>query len=508
MGWGLISSFLVSMAMPNLLFLKGLTFYRFEIILSLAGMALVCYFYPKYVATKRSLSFLTGFSVTHFLMLFYWMPVPIHTFRDFPWVPSCIMGVFFFVLNSIPHILNSLFLRFLILKNLVKLVSIPSIALVFILVEDFIPQFLPLSWGHSLLRIKSTSFWASLGGLPLVSFLVYSWGLTLISEIKIKYKIFLSIFFLLIYNLPIFLDQQSPKLHQLQLTLVQPNISNQLKKRAEEVGTKRLRKEIEEKLIFHTGEDPKGLIVWPETAIPFYTFLKDLQEQKITPFNHVFLGKQDLLTGIFIKLHPDYNLVTNSAILLQNGKVQGRYDKGHLKPFAEYFPLPWFQPWAERLVGAPYNLRGGERVSSFSYQGFKFSTTICYEALKGPYWAELLNDNGSPEESSLVFNLANDNWFNQTSEPYLHYFMNQWRSLEFHIPIVRVANGGVSGIIYPDDLDFLKLPAFTETSLVTEVKFSKREKTPYQRWGLLPTILLAFLATLIAAILKKKVQVY
>ena len=66
---------------------------------------------------------------------------------------------------------------------------------------------------------------------------------------------------------------------------------------------------------------------------------------------------------------------------------------------------------------------------------------ICYEVL---FPGEVIDDANRP---AVLFNLTNDGWFGDTSGPRQHFHQTRVRAVEEGLPIVRVANNGISATI-------------------------------------------------------------
>jgi apolipoprotein N-acyltransferase len=69
-----------------------------------------------------------------------------------------------------------------------------------------------------------------------------------------------------------------------------------------------------------------------------------------------------------------------------------------------------------------------------------FSPSICYESI----FTDSVNRG---EKAELIVSVTNDAWLGKTSGPYQHFDALRFRALENHIPAVRVANSGLSGLI-------------------------------------------------------------
>jgi apolipoprotein N-acyltransferase len=127
-----------------------------------------------------------------------------------------------------------------------------------------------------------------------------------------------------------------------------------------------------------------------------------------------------------------------------SGKVVAAYDKAHLVPFGEYLP---FAPLMARL-GFSKLARGaagfaaGEGRRSLSLPGLPpFSPLICYEVI---FPAEVVGAGARP---GWLLNLTNDAWYGRSAGPYQHFAMARVRAVEEGLPLVRVANTGISGVV-------------------------------------------------------------
>ena len=85
-----------------------------------------------------------------------------------------------------------------------------------------------------------------------------------------------------------------------------------------------------------------SLIIWPETAVPFYFGYDAARSDDLVAFQRR-LNSYLLFGSVMVKRPPSPGnpaLLTNSAVLLdREGNVSYIYDKIHLVPFGEYIPL-------------------------------------------------------------------------------------------------------------------------------------------------------------------------
>ena len=70
-----------------------------------------------------------------------------------------------------------------------------------------------------------------------------------------------------------------------------------------------------------------------------------------------------------------------------------------------------------------------------------FRVLICYEIIFPDFIAE---DNFRPD---VLLILSNDAWFGKTAGPHQHFAQARMRAIEEGLPVFRVANTGISGVI-------------------------------------------------------------
>jgi apolipoprotein N-acyltransferase len=199
------------------------------------------------------------------------------------------------------------------------------------------------------------------------------------------------------------------------------------------------------------------LIIWPETALPFY-FLhdEDLTAETLelvrTSRVHFVLGSPSFLrTGQGVRYY-------NSAYLVDpTGEVVGKYDKVHLVPYGEYVPLKRFFPFIGKIVEAVGDFDSGERGQVLSWGNEKIGILICFEAIF-PELARSMVRNGA----QLLINITNDAWFGKSSAPYQHLSMVVFRAVENHLAVARAANTGISAYVDPVGRLLDQTPLFEE----------------------------------------------
>jgi apolipoprotein N-acyltransferase len=181
------------------------------------------------------------------------------------------------------------------------------------------------------------------------------------------------------------------------------------------------------------------LVVWPETSVPYLlNFLQD----DLSLLSDAARGAP-MVFGIQ-RFDDDRNFY-NSLVLMEAGaEITAIYDKHHLVPFGEYIP-------GARLLGdigmAGFVGRGftpGTGPALVDIPGIGSAIPlICYE---GIFAEEIVAD---PSDRRLLLLITNDAWFGKAAGPLQHLAQARLRAIEQGLPMVRVANTGVSAMIDP-----------------------------------------------------------
>ena len=187
------------------------------------------------------------------------------------------------------------------------------------------------------------------------------------------------------------------------------------------------------------------LVVWPETAAPFF-FLRD---QNLSPRVTAVAQESSsyLLFGSpAFESRPEGETFFNRAYLLApDGGIIGFYDKAHLVPYGEYVPLRRFFPFIGKMVPMVGDFEEGPVGRVLNLPEANLGILICFESIF-PYLSRAMVANGA----DLLVNITNDAWFGRTSAPYQHLAMSVTRAVENRVSLARAANTGISVLARPD----------------------------------------------------------
>ncbi len=215
------------------------------------------------------------------------------------------------------------------------------------------------------------------------------------------------------------------------------------------------------------------IIVWPEAALP--DLANDFTDYLLGLYRDAHLRGSSLLIGA-VRADGD-DIYYNSVLSLSDAGI-GWYNKRHLVPFAEFFPVPRFVRAWLRLMSLPYSdfTRGAPDQPPLRAGGLNLATTICYEDAYGSYELPEM-----PESDALV-NVTNDAWFGHSSARYQHLQISRMRAMESGRYLIRAANDGVSAVIGPHGEIVAEAPEYRPFVLRATIR-AERGLTPFDRCG-------------------------
>ncbi|MGE5248078.1 MAG: apolipoprotein N-acyltransferase, partial [Verrucomicrobiota bacterium] len=184
-----------------------------------------------------------------------------------------------------------------------------------------------------------------------------------------------------------------------------------------------------------------AVVVWPETAAPFFYGWEEALTRRLDA-----IGAKAGVTILFGA--PWYDPAGggkyyNSVFQMDGrGVVVARYDKRHLVPFGEYVPLRPVLFFLKKLTVGEVDFSAGTHPSPFRVAGTLAAASVCYEAV----FPEILRE-GVREGATWLVNVTNDAWFGDTVAPLQHLAMARMRCVELRRPMVRAANSGISAVI-------------------------------------------------------------
>jgi len=449
-------------------------------------------FVPLFYSIERKgpfhafiLGFLTG--LISFLGILYWIVVAVHTYGNIPLIPSVLI-----LLLLVGYL--SLFIgAFTFLNRFIQIrLELQTILLA------------PLLWA-SLEYLRSfllTGFpWASLGysqymNLPFIQMAditgVYGLSFVILLVNASLYIVLLqwskrtfplrevSITILLLLGFLVYgylrmgaVDRHTIQNPPLKIGLVQGNIDQSIK--WDESFQKETMK-IYERLSLKVADKKPDLIVWPETATPF--FFQDAKE-----FQPIVLDIPKKTNAFLLFGTPSYKIERgkvhhyNSALLVSpTGKLMGKYDKIHLVPYGEYVPLGEYLSLGSLGEGIG-NFKSGKETFNFTLPQGKFGVLICFEIIFPDLCRKFVREGGN-----FLVTITNDAWFGRTSAPRQHLTIATFRAIENRVFIARSANTGISAFIDPVGRILKQGDIFTEEAMNGTITLSK-EKTFYTLYG-------------------------
>lgn len=173
--------------------------------------------------------------------------------------------------------------------------------------------------------------------------------------------------------------------------------------------------------------EARPLVVWPETALPFFfennpllaPKVRELAARSQTP---LLLGAPGMERRPGVR-EPD---IYNRAFLLgPDGRTLAHYDKEHLVPFGEYLPswLNW--KFLEALLQGVGVYTEGTTTAPLHYRNLALGMLICYEGIF-PWLAQ----DRAAQGANILVDISNDGWFGATPAARQHLYLTALRALD------------------------------------------------------------------------------
>lgn len=191
------------------------------------------------------------------------------------------------------------------------------------------------------------------------------------------------------------------------------------------------------------------LVVWGESGMAEFGRLGSDEAWRVAEVFSRRTGGASLLAG------GDYQVFANGGRRVYNGAglytVSGSnvtlqvYCKQHLVPFGEYIPFDKWITTLQKLSPIGVSLHPGEaKVLDVPVDGgvVKVAPLICFEDT-----VPSLSRNGAKLGAQAIVLITNDSWFSDSCEAEQHAAQAVLRAVETGLPVIRVGNSGVTGVI-------------------------------------------------------------
>lgn len=199
---------------------------------------------------------------------------------------------------------------------------------------------------------------------------------------------------------------------------------------------------IYERLTREAAAAGTDLVVWPESAAPFFFQDESPESLRIRALARSIKGSL-LLGSPAYEDGRERRRYFNSAFMVSSqGEVLGRSDKVHLVPFGEYVPLAKLLPFVHKLVAGVGDFSPGESFTPLDGPKGKVGVLVCFEGIFPEISRRYVR-----EGAGMLVNITNDAWYGRSSAPYQHLSMAVLRAVENRVPLVRAANTGITAII-------------------------------------------------------------
>lgn len=287
------------------------------------------------------------------------------------------------------------------------------------------------------------------------------------------------------------LRQPDPAATGVTVRLVQPNAGQ-----AAKWDPDKARMFLDRLMAYSAAKPAVDLVIWPETALPY------LLEQN--PGLAEAIGAAAGVPVVVGLQRVEGPRAWNGLkVLGPDGGVLAAYDKHHLVPFGEYLPFgdalfDWLGISAfASQAGQGYSAGPGPQVLDLGPKLGRVLPLICYEAV-------FPQDLRGAGRADWLLQITNDAWFGTLTGPFQHAAQARLRAIEQGLPLVRVANTGITALFDARGRVVAALPFRTPAYLDVALP-GPLPPTIYATWGEVPVLVM--LAGLGAGLIRRRGRV-
>lgn len=194
-------------------------------------------------------------------------------------------------------------------------------------------------------------------------------------------------------------------------------------------------------MIRNSEYEKYDLLILPETVYPAF-MTEDLSGYAL--MSHVSKTTPVMAGGIRFQDSQGERKYFNSVFMFNGGKAE-IYDKRHLVPFGEYFPLGGiFKPIDYYFFKGAEDFSVGSEASVFTSAKVNPAPLVCYESA----YSRLVTPQ-IEKGADIITVVTNDSWFGMTQGPAQHLATDVFRAVESRRSVVRAAQTGISACIDP-----------------------------------------------------------
>ncbi|MGA0393107.1 MAG: apolipoprotein N-acyltransferase [Rhodospirillales bacterium] len=282
------------------------------------------------------------------------------------------------------------------------------------------------------------------------------------------------------------------------LRLVQPSIPQRLKWQRDLRAGHVMRQLYLIRLAPKQGKAMPTHVIWSETAVPF-NLANEPQVKRVVaegvPKNGLLITGAPRLKRWGPRSHQAWNSLhaINGA-----GNVVATFDKTHLVPFGEYVPFRWLLNMSKITTGTT-DFTPGAGLKTLSLKGLPpVSPLICYE---GIFPGQVVASGPRPQ---WLLNITNDAWYGRSAGPFQHFAAVRFRAVEEGMPLVRVANNGISAVVDSYGRVIARLGLNKSDIIDSPLPQSLKTLTPYARFGDRLVICLLVLLAVVGILLSRR----